>query len=129
MKKHQAWLVMELISHPALEQVKLTKEEDLKFVMLQLCEAITYLHRLEIVHRDVKPENILIDPLSKKIKLVDFGISKHLRKRGSLCDLWTSTGTIYFKAPEMFGGGYREGVDVWAAGVSLFWLICGYTPF
>ena len=37
MKKHQGWLVMELVSHPTLDQVKLTKEEDLRFVMHQLC--------------------------------------------------------------------------------------------
>lgn len=107
MKRHQGWLVMELISHPTLDEVKLTKEEDLRFVMLQLCDAIAYLHHHELVHRDIKPENILIDPLTKKIKLIDFGICKPFRSRGSLCDLWTPTGTIYYEAPQMLGGGYR----------------------
>jgi calcium-dependent protein kinase len=87
--------------------VKLSSEEDLRFVMLQLCEAIAYLHRHEIVHRDIKPENILIDPLTKRIKLIDFGISKPFRSRGVLCDLLTVTGTLFYKAPEMFGGSYR----------------------
>jgi calcium-dependent protein kinase len=44
--------------------------------------------------------------------------------------MWTITGTLYYRAPEMFlGGGYREGVDVWAAGVLLFKLVTGKTPF
>jgi len=43
--------------------------------------------------------------------------------------MWTSTGTLYYRAPEMFAGGYREGVDVWAAGILLYKLITGKTPF
>lgn len=43
--------------------------------------------------------------------------------------MWTITGTLYYRAPEMFEGGYREGVDVWAAGVVLYQLVAGVTPF
>ena len=43
--------------------------------------------------------------------------------------MWTITGTLYYRAPEMFYGGYREGVDVWAAGILLFKLVAGQTPF
>lgn len=96
MKKHQGWLVMELVEFPTLDSVKLVSEEEIRFVMLQLCEAIAYLHRHSIVHRDIKPENILINPQTKRIKLVDFGISKCFLIRGSQCDLWTPTGTIYY---------------------------------
>ena len=65
------------------------------------------MHRQDIVHRDIKPENILYDPVKKTIKLIDFGISKRFRRRGSLIDMWTITGTLYYRAPEMFEGGYR----------------------
>lgn len=98
--------------------------------MKQLLDALTYLHRRDIVHRDIKPENILYDSKSQKIKLIDFGISRRYRRRGHLFDMWTITGTLYYRAPEMFTGvGYRQAVDVWAAGALLYKLVCGRTPF
>ena len=92
-------------------------------------EALEYLHERDIVHRDIKPENILYIPETKTIKLIDFGISKRFRRRGTLIDMWTITGTLYYRAPEMFCGGYREPVDVWAAGVLLYQMVTGRTPF
>ena len=75
-------------------------------------------------------ENILYDQEKKSIKLIDFGVCRKFKKRGALLDMLTITGTFYYRAPEMFlGGGYREGVDVWAAGVLLYKLVCGKTPF
>jgi calcium-dependent protein kinase len=98
--------------------------------MLQLMETLSYLHRQDVVHRDIKPENILYDAETRTIKLIDFGISKRFIKRGSLIDMWTITGTLYYRAPEMFeGDGYREEVDVWAAGILLYKLVTGKTPF
>jgi calcium-dependent protein kinase len=44
--------------------------------------------------------------------------------------MWTITGTLYYRAPEMFEGeGYRDTVDVWAAGILLYKLVAGRTPF
>ena len=63
------------------------------------------------------------------IKLIDFGISKRFRRRCVLTDMWTQTGTLYYRAPEMFSGGYCEQVDIWAAGVLLYKLVTGKTPF
>lgn len=120
---------MELVKAPSLNVVTLTTEDEIKRVMWQVLDALSYLHNHDIVHRDIKPENILYDPETKKIKIIDFGISKRFRRRGALFDMWTITGTLYYRAPEMFSGGYREGIDVWAAGVLLYWLVCGHTPF
>ena len=121
---------MELVRAASLQKITLTDEEDIKNVMVQLIETLSYLHRQDIVHRDIKPENILYDSLTRKIKLIDFGISKRFIKRGSLIDMWTITGTLYYRAPEMFeGDGYREPVDVWAAGIFLYKLVTGKTPF
>jgi serine/threonine protein kinase len=97
--------------------------------MKKILTTLKYLHNHDIVHRDIKPENILYDPITKGIKLIDFGISRRFRRRGSLFDMLTITGTLYYRAPEMFSGGYREGVDVWAAGILLYRLVCGSTPF
>ena len=95
--------------------------------MFKLMEALSYLHREDIVHRDIKPENILYDPKTKAVKLIDFGISKRFRRRGALTEMWTQTGTLYYRAPEMFSGGYREQVDIWAAGILLYKFCLLYT--
>lgn len=72
----------------------------------------------------------MINPSSKKIKLIDFGIAKKFIKRRQKAEMLTITGTLFYRAPEMFiGGGYNEKVDTWAAGVTLFEIIHDKTPF
>jgi calcium-dependent protein kinase len=128
-KRRLGWLVMELVQAPSLKHVALKNEEDLRWIMFQLLDAVSYLHRQKVVHRDLKPENILYDQKTKKIRLIDFGISKKFKQREAFIDMWTITGTLFFRAPEMFSGGYREGVDIWAAGILLCKLVTGRTPF
>jgi serine/threonine protein kinase len=59
-----------------------------------------------VCHRDLKPDNILYDRESTSIKLIDFGVSKLVinRRKRSKDPMWTVTGTIQYKAPEMFEG-------------------------
>lgn len=120
---------MEYVDMPSLTKAHLTSEEDFRNVMHQLLMVLYYLHKQDIVHRDIKPENILYDSYEKVIKLIDFGISKRYRKKGNLFDMLTITGTLQYRAPEMFGRCYQQGVDIWAAGVLLYKLVCGRTPF
>lgn len=64
------------------------------------------------------------------MKMVDFGICRKHRKRGIRVDMLTITGTLYYRAPEMFtGGGYNEKVDIWSTGILIYKLITGRTPF
>lgn len=98
--------------------------------MVQILEVLHYLHQHHIVHRDIKGSNVLIYPENKEIKVVDFGIAKRIKKRGALIEMWTVTGTLYYRAPEILtGGGYHESVDIWASGVLLYKLVAGRTPF
>ena len=67
--------------------------------MKQVIETLIYLHKNKICHRDIKPENILYDKVSETVKVIDFGISKCTFERGYKIDMYTNTGTLYYKAP------------------------------
>lgn len=86
-----------------------------------------YFHRLNIAHRDIKPENLFLDD-RLNIKVGDFGLSNIF---GQDTLLKTSCGSPCYAAPEMISGKPYSGVtvDIWASGVVLFAMLCGYLPF
>lgn len=96
--------------------------------MHDVISAILYCHNHNIVHRDVKAENILFEAkdLSSPCKIIDFGISLKFSQDSKLQD---KTGTILYVAPEVLKGSYDEKCDVWACGVLLYLILCGYPPF
>ncbi|PVD22188.1 hypothetical protein C0Q70_17993 [Pomacea canaliculata] len=102
-------------------------ESCVKFYVGELVLALRYLHKLGIVHRDVKLENILIDS-SGHVILTDFGFSKFL----SSCQIPSSEscGTLRYMAPEAIqAGGHGYPVDWWAVGVVSYELLTGHCPF
>lgn len=107
-------------------------EKDSKIIIYQISQAIKYCHSKNIVHRDIKLENILIsnvDPLT--VKLADFGLS--YIKRTEIIKLRIKAGTTYYIPPEMFIGNglykYNEKIDIWSLGVVLYMLLSGDPPF
>lgn len=104
--------------------------QELRLVFAELLKVVAYIHERNVCHRDIKPENILFDPQNKRIKVIDFGISKKTFQRGSRRDMLTIIGTSQYLAPEiLLGGGYDERVDLWSIGVTLYQLVAGVTPF
>lgn len=86
-----------------------------KMFAWQLLRGLGYLHSMHIVHRDVKPQNILVEEDSYKLKLCDFGSAKRMDYTNSSVSYICSR---YYRAPELIFGSthYGEKIDVWAAG-------------
>lgn len=107
-----------------LKRVGCVSEDLMKFYAAQLVLALEYLHFCNVIHRNVKPENIVISG-NGYIKLTDFGFSKIIKTR-----TWTICGTPEYLAPEMIlSKGYSFPVDWWALGVLIYEMCTGYPPF
>jgi serine/threonine protein kinase len=67
---------MEYETMPPLSKAPSLTEDELKIIIRQLLDTLEYIHSKSLCHRDIKPSNILFNPDTKKIKLIDFGISR-----------------------------------------------------
>ena len=128
----QIFIIMEYIKGNELFQYILVKkkleEEEACYFFLQIINCIDYLNRVKISHRDLKAENIVVEQKTKEIKLIDFGLS-NTYGNGQL--LSTACGSPIYAAPEMLEGKLYKGstVDIWSAGVVLYYMLCGSFPF
>mgnify|MGYP002884835459 CR=1 FL=1 len=106
----------------------LTVRQSIEFGV-QLAEALSEAHRLGIVHRDIKPDNVMLTegPLGIQIRLLDFGIAHHLGRRAPK---GATLGTAEYSAPEAFiGGSIDARADIYAFGVMLFEMLTGSRPY
>ena len=95
-----------------------------RFYAACVLDALEHLHSMNIVYRDLKPENLLIDA-DGYMKIVDFGFAKVVEDR-----TYTLCGTPEYLAPELvLGKGHDRGVDYWALGILLYECVSGYSPF
>lgn len=101
-------------------------QSQIRYIMLQLCSALSYLHSLRIMHRDIKPENIMIDPATLNIKLIDFGFAKKISDdpdTGYMVTRW------YRALQVVIGLKYDEKIDIFAAATIYLELIMGKEIF
>uniref|UniRef100_A0A8C1U294 Serine/threonine-protein kinase DCLK2 n=1 Tax=Cyprinus carpio TaxID=7962 RepID=A0A8C1U294_CYPCA len=128
----ELYLVMELVKggdlFDAITSSTKYTERDASVMVFNLAAALKYLHRMCIVHRDIKPENLLVCEYPngiKSLKLGDFGLATVVEG-----PLYTVCGTPTYVAPEIISeSGYGLKVDIWAAGVITYILLCGFPPF
>lgn len=112
----------ELFSH--LRKEGRLPDGDSKFYAGEIVLAFAYLHGKNIIYRDLKPENLLIDA-DGHIKVTDFGFAKVVEDR-----TWTLCGTPEYLAPEIIQSkGHGRAVDWWALGILIFEMLAGYPPF
>ncbi|KAK9373263.1 kinase-like domain-containing protein [Lipomyces chichibuensis] len=125
------WLVLEYCPGDELYAYLIRKRrltiDQAQRIFAQLCGAVAYIHTKNIVHRDLKLENILMDK-HESVKLCDFGFTRECEPKRLL---QTFCGTICYAAPEMVKGEKYHGqsVDVWSLGIILYALLCGELPF
>jgi len=143
------WIVTELCCGGELFDYLVEKgrlsEDETRLIFGQLCLAVAYLHENNIVHRDLKLENVLMDERCR-VKLGDFGFTREF-ERGAFME--TFCGTTGYAAPEMLQGKKYQGpgvfrgvfqdfmpktfgvieVDVWSLGIILYTLLTGTLPF
>jgi len=128
--KRKLWLVTELLTGGDLSCRKLN-EHDTKNVIEQVLRALVYLHRMGIVHRDIKLENVLYENHSKRatVRLIDFGLSRTFDRTAVASDY---ARTPYTMSPEAVSNNNEkmtDKTDVWAVGVITFIMLSGEFPF
>ena len=123
-------IVMEYICADLISFIKKRgkiSENIAKLIFKQMIKGLKYIHKSNIVHRDIKLDNLLID-LTNTIKICDFGVSKILKK-GDV--MYEHCGTPAYIAPEIIEDKGYEGFscDIWSAGITLYYMLSGSQPF
>ena len=106
-------------------------EEDARRILAEVADALDHAHRQGIVHRDIKPDNVLLDDESGRALLTDFGVAKALGGRDTLTAAGHVVGTPHYMSPEQASGrGDVDGrTDVYSLGVMAYAMLSGRLPF
>ncbi len=126
---------LEYVKGKNLRQKKVTTEEkrlsenSVKWLAIQILEALEYAHNNNVIHRDLKPQNVVLTP-DGKVKLIDFGISETLRESTSLVwDTIPQTTVLYMAPEQLLGKQISIASDIYSLGAIMYDLLSGKPPF
>lgn len=124
------YIIMEYCNSGNLSSIikKPIKESYTQFYFSQLANGLKYLDKNNIVHRDIKPKNILLTENHRILKIADFGFAKQNNNRQLLYE--TICGSPLYMAPEiMHNKSYNNQTDLWSIGMILYEMLFGYHPY
>ena len=122
------YMVMELVEGITLKEYierkgRLSHKETIS-IAIQMCSGIGAAHASGIIHRDIKPQNIII---SKEVKVTDFGIAKAITSNTVSTN---AMGSVHYTSPEQARGGFSDQrSDIYSIGITLFEMVTGQVPF
>jgi serine/threonine-protein kinase len=126
-----SYIVMELVQGRTLASIspsELTVHTALRYI-LELLEALSFAHENNVIHRDVKPANIMVLP-GGAIKVMDFGLSRRTSEMSSVSNAGEIVGTIAYLSPERFLGKMADArSDLYSVGVVMYEVFTGTVPF
>lgn len=127
--RNRLYIVLELCEGGDLYTREPYTEQQAQKITKDLFSAVAYLHSRDIIHRDLKFENVMFvkkNPNDFSLKLIDFGLSQKFADNEHLHD---QVGTVYTMSPELLAGDYTSQADVWSLGVICFMLLSSSMPF
>ncbi|CAI2360463.1 unnamed protein product [Moneuplotes crassus] len=139
-EEHDVFLIQEKLNGGELfdyitNRDYLTEAEAAK-IFSQIIKSLIYCHKMKLTHRDLKPENFMFKSSkpNSTLKLIDFGYARIFQKepndgKAKILRMRSKVGTENFMAPEMILRNYSSSCDIWAAGVILYIMLCGFYPF
>lgn len=122
------YIVMEYCDSEDLSKLigKPMKEEQVKYYFNQIINGIKYLNEYEIIHRDIKPKNLLLTDNQRILKICDFGFARH---KAGLSRVYTICGSPLYMAPEIFKDkSYNDTIDIWSIGIIMYEMLYGTNP-
>ncbi len=120
--------VLPYYENGSLQGKTFSQDDLMKNIIPSINEGLKAIHDAGIIHKDLKPSNIMLNDDGETISIIDFGISSAVEGNNTI--LVTKTGmTPEYSAPETFKNIFYEGSDYYSFGITLFELFCGYIPY
>ena len=101
-------------------------EEEAVAYVVQLLDAVEYMHSMNIIHRDIRPKNLIVRTSEHSLKLIDFGTAKFFHNQLDTPEAIIAPGG--YSPPEHYHLGYSPQGDLWSVGATLFFLVTGQHP-
>jgi len=129
------YIDMEYVEGESLADIKTERpdkkftEEEVKQYAVQILEGLNYAHKKSVIHKDIKPQNIMLDK-SGKIRIMDFGIAESVQGSMSRLENTGSSGTLVYMSPEQIRGkDVGKEADIYSLGATIYELLSGNPPF